>query len=66
MHSDGPLGGSGSRGLTHGHLDLGAGQVGSLRVGVLGVVVGDSGLDGVLSEHGAVNWGTISYHTTRD
>lgn len=36
------------------------GQVGCASVGVLGVVVGDSGLDGVLGEHGAVHWNDVS------
>lgn len=32
------------------------GQVGCASVGVLGVVVGDGGLDGILGKHGAVHW----------
>lgn len=54
----------GGRGATTGLLDLDldvgngtacAGQICGAGVGVLGVVVGDGGLDGILSEHGAVN-----------
>ena len=46
---------SSSGGLGGGRLGLGAGQVGTAGLRVLGVVVGNSGLDGILSEHGAVD-----------
>ena len=45
---------SSSCGLSNGRLGLGTGQVGTASLGVLGVVVGDGGLDGVLSQHRAV------------
>lgn len=47
---------SSSGGLGGGRLDLGAGQVGTAGLRVLGVVVGDGGLDGILSKHGAVDY----------
>lgn len=41
--------------LGGGHLHLGSSEVGSLGLGVLGVVIGDGGLDGVFGQHGAVD-----------
>lgn len=38
-----------------GHGGACPGKVGGTGLGVLGVVVGDGGLDGILSEHGAVH-----------
>lgn len=43
-----------------GHLHLGAAEVGRLSLGVLGVVVGYGGLDGVLGEHRAVDYGMLA------
>jgi len=50
----------GGSGATNGgsHIRNGSassGQIGGLGLGVLGVVIGDGGLDGILGKHGAVD-----------
>lgn len=44
----------GSRGLSSLELGAGASEVGGLGLGVLGAVVLDGGLDGILGKHAAV------------
>lgn len=43
-----PLGRGSSGSVADWHLLIGTGKIGCLRVGVLAVIVGDGGLDGVL------------------